>query len=414
MRRGLAKLAPPPTSASTAAAFSTFSGSGGFGRGRGRGPPPPVSGEDSSVASDDDPLFSDYGRGRGRGRGDGPHPSSPLLPSFSLFASSSQGRGRGSGSGSGITSPDSDAPPKKPFFFSRERDDRDPVPPTKPTSDIDSDNPLPRKPDMSSFVSALGRGKPTTPTEPGSKEQSDRKQQQQMSMSSREDATRRAMEVLSRAGAGSGMRGRGGSGRGMRGRGRGRGRGRESFVEHDDMDYEDGEVGDDEVELDEYFEQAASVALPSPVEDAYQEAVHTNNMIEFEPEYLVGFGNPDIEEKPPMSLEEALETAKPFLIAYAGMSSQEEWEEAVKDVMKRLPKMKEMMDMYCGPDRVTAKQQQEELQRVANTLPRNAPTSVNKFTDRVLLSLQSNPGWGFDKKCQFMDKLAWEVKQHYK
>lgn len=50
--------------------------------------------------------------------------------------------------------------------------------------------------------------------------------------------------------------------------------------------------------------------------------------------------------------------------------------------------MKEMMDMYCGPDRVTAKQQQEELQRVANTLPPNAPTSVNKFTDRVLLSLQ--------------------------
>lgn len=40
----------------------------------------------------------------------------------------------------------------------------------------------------------------------------------------------------------------------------------------------------------------------------------------------MGFGNPDIEEKPPMSLEEALETAKPFLIAYAGMSSQEEWE----------------------------------------------------------------------------------------
>lgn len=28
--------------------------------------------------------------------------------------------------------------------------------------------------------------------------------------------------------------------------------------------------------------------------------------------------------------------------------------------------------------------------------------------------LQSNPGWGFDKKCQFMDKLVWEVSQHYK
>lgn len=60
----------------------------------------------------------------------------------------------------------------------------------------------------------------------------------------------------------------------------------------------------------------------------------------------------------------------------------------VKKVMKKLPKMEEMMDMYCGPDLVTAKQQQEELQRVANTLPANAPTSVKKFTDRVVLSLQ--------------------------
>uniref|UniRef100_A0A7N2LLX0 Uncharacterized protein n=1 Tax=Quercus lobata TaxID=97700 RepID=A0A7N2LLX0_QUELO len=25
----------------------------------------------------------------------------------------------------------------------------------------------------------------------------------------------------------------------------------------------------------------------------------------------------------------------------------------------------------------------------------------------------SNPGWGFDKKCQFMDKLVREVSQQY-
>lgn len=31
-----------------------------------------------------------------------------------------------------------------------------------------------------------------------------------------------------------------------------------------------------------------------------------------------------------------------------------------------------------------------------------------------ILLMQSNPGWGFDKKCQFMDKLVWEVSQHYK
>lgn len=36
--------------------------------------------------------------------------------------------------------------------------------------------------------------------------------------------------------------------------------------------------------------------------------------------------NPDIDEKPPMSLEEALQKAKPFLMAYEGIKSQEEWE----------------------------------------------------------------------------------------
>jgi hypothetical protein len=60
----------------------------------------------------------------------------------------------------------------------------------------------------------------------------------------------------------------------------------------------------------------------------------------------------------------------------------------VEDVMRRLPVMKDAIDLYAGPDRVTAKQQQEELQRVANILPASAPTSVKKFTDRVLLSLQ--------------------------
>jgi hypothetical protein len=28
--------------------------------------------------------------------------------------------------------------------------------------------------------------------------------------------------------------------------------------------------------------------------------------------------------------------------------------------------------------------------------------------------LQNNPGWGFDKKCQLMDKFAREVSELYK
>lgn len=56
--------------------------------------------------------------------------------------------------------------------------------------------------------------------------------------------------------------------------------------------------------------------------------------------------------------------------------------------MKKVPLIKEIVDYYSGPDRVTAKQQQEELERVAKTLPASAPASVKRFTERAVLSLQ--------------------------
>lgn len=56
--------------------------------------------------------------------------------------------------------------------------------------------------------------------------------------------------------------------------------------------------------------------------------------------------------------------------------------------METVPLMKEIVDYYSGPDRVTAKQQQQELERVAKTLPESAPNSVKRFTERAVLSLQ--------------------------
>lgn len=215
------------------------------------------------------------------------------------------------------------------------------------------------------------------------------------------------------------MRGRGG--RGGRGGGRGRGRGDDASenASLDLGDNADGErlakrLGPEKMkELEAAFEEMSWTALPSPADDAYLDALHTNNMIEYEREYHVNFDNPDIDEKPPMPLEEVLEKVKPFLIAYTGIKTQEEWEEAVEDLMERLPAIEELMDLYCGPNVVTAKQQQQELERVAKTLPENIPSSVKRFADRAVLSLQSNPGWGWDKKCQFMDKLVFSVSQHY-
>ena len=60
----------------------------------------------------------------------------------------------------------------------------------------------------------------------------------------------------------------------------------------------------------------------------------------------------------------------------------------MKETMDRVPLLKEIVDHYSGPDRVTAKKQQEELERVAKTLPEKVPDSVKQFTDRAVLSLQ--------------------------
>ncbi|CAN0891167.1 hypothetical protein LINGRAHAP2_LOCUS16850 [Linum grandiflorum] len=236
-------------------------------------------------------------------------------------------------------------------------------------------------------------------------------------------------------------RGRGrGRGRGMgRGRGRGRGRERGEYAggrERDDKGGEESDEGEDiELgnnadgeklaqtfgvefmnELVDGFEEMSSRVLPSPLEDEFIDALDLNCKIEFEEEYIMGeFDlNPDIDEKPPMPLRDMLEKVKPFLMCYEGIQNQAEWEEVMEETMRNVPLLKKIVDHYAGPDRVTAKQQQQELERVAGTLPAIAPPSVKRFADRAALSLQSNPGWGFDKKCQFMDKLVMEVSQHYK
>ncbi|KAH7859436.1 hypothetical protein Vadar_001121 [Vaccinium darrowii] len=62
--------------------------------------------------------------------------------------------------------------------------------------------------------------------------------------------------------------------------------------------------------------------------------------------------------------------------------------EVVNEAMERVPILKELVDYYSGPDRVTAKKQHEELERVAKTLPKSAPASVKRFTQHAVLSLQ--------------------------
>ncbi|XP_059649539.1 replication factor C subunit 1 [Cornus florida] len=453
-------------------------GGGGGGRGRGRGsssfpptshftPRTPGKTESDDPNTDESPE-SNFSAGIGRGHGRGkPLPSTPILPSFSSFVSNVRGTGRGR-----VTSPQQSDPrppepeqsgPKKPIFFRRE--DASDSTPKAPIRDLGRN---PEESDLPSGILSVladagaGRGKPEKPADSGEKVKVENRhlrarppgqgptrergasvateKTSDLPKLSREEAVKKAMGILSKGGGGDnrgeeGGRGRGSGGRGSRG-GRGRGRGfrdrgdrRSRARDEEEMIIDDDDVDDgaDEIlakrigpenmsKLVEDFEELSYTVLPSPADDAYLDAMNTNYMIECEPEYLMEeFGtNPNIDEKPPIPLRDALEKMKPFLMAYEGIQSQEEWEEAIKETMEKVPIIKEIVDHYSGPDRVTAKRQEEELERVAKTLPERAPASVKRFTDRAVLSLKSNPGWGFDKKCQFMDKLVWEVSQHYK
>lgn len=380
---------PTSNHAPTFLSSSPFSTSSGRGRGAGNvGSPPGGQSEygaaapgkpdlDESKTESSESQPSGLGHGRGKPVGTG-----PILPAFSTFISSVKNTQPGAGRGRGTTEPG----PSRPTESRPESE-----PPKKAEANL--------PPSILSGLGGAGRGKPVkqeVPSEPAKEEnrhlrarsqpRSQPRVRQQKTPDGddavpattkmgRQEAVKKAMELLSRGGGVETMN-----------------------------------------TLVEAFEEMSGRVLPCPIEDEYVDAFDTNCSFEFEPEYLMGEfdKNPDIDEKPPMPLRDALEKVKPFMMAYMGIKTHEEWEEIVEETMKDAPLMKKIVDSYSGPDRVSGKKQKEELERVAKTIPASAPDSVKSFADRAVLSLQSNPGWGFDKKCMFMDKLAKEVSQHYK
>lgn len=473
MRGNLARRFPIPNITKQtlvpSSGFSTSSGGGGRGRGCGsyissqfdftRAPgktEPDVSKSESSAES---PLFHP-GVGHGRGK-PASLPSTPFLPSFSSPQSTGRGRPvapQSAGRGRVTTPPTESHPlqpesqgsgPKKPIFFIKD-EISDPIPrrevgdPARNREDISLPGTI-----LSAISAGAGRGKPAKqPVLDEKKKEENRhmrlRQPQPVRGRGPVEAGAQRMSRGGRSGgysdgggnvSGRGFRGRGGVGRGRgrsvqdwRGRG-GRGDQRGKDMEDDFAtglylgDNADGErlankLGPENMnQLVEGFEENSSSVLPSPMKDEFLDALHTNFLMEFEPEYkMEEFGtNPDIDEKQPLPLKDVLEKMKSFIMQYEGIQSEEEWEEIMKELMEtRVPLMKEIVDHYSGPNRVTAKKQQEELERVAKTLPESAPESVKQFANRAVLSLQSNPGWGFDKKCQFMDKVANEVSKVYK
>lgn len=443
--------------------FSSSSAGDGSGGGRGRGRGSSGSPVFNFVASDpreahsNEEQFPSAGRGHGR---DKPLPSTPYLPSFNKFVAPnrpSQQPGLSRGRGGPVQySPeagnDQGSQSKSPIFLKKDEV-------TGTSSEAHIVDSVPRQPigekdlpeNILTVLTGTGRGKPERKPvfEDRVKEENRHLRPRQVGAPasgagrggervkkgdpasaggkpklSREEAIKKAVGILSKSDDGVE------AGRTEGGRGRRRRRSKDDTDDEEDNgvdalfmgDNADGEklaqeLGPNKMaELTEAFEEMTYDVLPDPAEDEYLEALDTNLKIELEPEYLMGDfeTNPDINDNQPIPLREALEKMKPFLMAYEGIQSQEEWEEVMRETMENVPLLKEIVEHYCGPDSVTAKQQHEELERVAKTLPASAPSSVKRFTDRAVLSLQSNPGWGFHRKCQFMDKLAHEVSKSYK
>ncbi|KAF9668307.1 hypothetical protein SADUNF_Sadunf15G0115200 [Salix dunnii] len=448
---------PTPSHSPAFLSSSPFSTSSGRGRGAGHvGSRPggqfeqgaeargkPDLDESKTESSESQPSGLGHGRGKPVGTGS-------VLPSFSTFISSVKNSQPGAGRGRGITEPG-------PSRLNEPRPDSEP--PKKAEANL--------PPSILSGLGGAGRGKPVkqdVPSEPAKEENRHLRAQPQprtrgqktpdgddavpaMTKLGRQAAVKKAMELLSRGGGegevggrggrGSFVPGRGGARGGGRGgsgaRGRGRGRGRRGYgdkeAEYGSAMSLEGHEEDEEkfaqsvgVEtmntLVEAFEEMSGRVLPCPVEDECVDAFDTNcsvSVIWFSALFLHTY----IDEKPPMPLRDALEKVKPFMMAYMGITTHEEWEfhqqmkEIVEETMKDAPLMKKIVDSYSGPDRVSAKKQKEELERVAKTISASAPDSVKSFADRAVLSLQSNPGWGFDKKCLFMDKLAREISPRF-
>ncbi|KAH9308136.1 hypothetical protein KI387_036047, partial [Taxus chinensis] len=252
-----------------------------------------------------------------------------------------------------------------------------------------------------------------------------------------EDAVKQALDILKKraeetgitAGPGDGRgrgrgvtRGRGSRGRGLQRRGGDRNAGgidADGVFMGDDADGERfvKKIGEDKwKEIEEAINNVSTDILPDPLEDAYIDALNTNLSLEFEPEYYMeNFGtNPDIDEKPPIPLRDYLVEMKPVFVAAEGIQSEKEWELFLEDTMKRAPYLRELLHGYAGYGRLTAREEQEHLKNLTSYIPDNAHQSVKNFADRAALSLQSNPGWGFEKKHLCMRKLVEDVNQHYK
>ncbi|CAI7785467.1 unnamed protein product [Closterium sp. NIES-53] len=149
--------------------------------------------------------------------------------------------------------------------------------------------------------------------------------------------------------------------------------------------------------------------------DVANAALHQRFMVDFEPEYITpdDFSpiNPLLEEEEQQqagegpSLEEVMVAAKAELMALTGMESEEEFQSALQSCLSRADELESLVELYAGPQRMTALQENKALQEAGERLPPSVNPQAVAFTKRALLTLQNNPSWTFAQKQKMIGSI---------
>jgi len=83
-----------------------------------------------------------------------------------------------------------------------------------------------------------------------------------------------------------------------------------------------------------------------------------------------------------------------------------QWDGEVQDVLEKAPHLENLVNLYAGPNRLTAREQVSKLQAVADTMPAHVAPEINDFMSQAMLSLQSNPGIRMKEKERLMNKFV--------
>ncbi|CAI5468026.1 unnamed protein product, partial [Closterium sp. Yama58-4] len=152
--------------------------------------------------------------------------------------------------------------------------------------------------------------------------------------------------------------------------------------------------------------------------DVANAALHQRFMVDFEPEYITpdDFSpiNPLLAEEEEQqqqagegpSLEEVMVAAKAELMALTGMQSEEEFQSALQSCLSRADELEALVELYAGPQRMTALQENKALQEAAEKLPAGVSPQAVAFTKRALLTLQNNPSWTFAQKQKMIGNIV--------